>query len=1047
MSSHLVLQFLGLPQIQLDEQPVVTDRRKAIGLLAYLAMNDLGRLPQRYSRESLSTLFWPEYDQAKAFTNLRRTIWEVHQAIGEKWLIAERESVHLNCEAHIDLDVAQFKDSLSRAHQHMDLPLRIFLLTDTVKLYRNHFLTGFSLKDASSFNEWAFAESEELRRQLADALNMLSEAYFALDQAEKAIPYARRLIALDPLNESAHRRLMEVYIQAGQHSAALKQYQTCEQILRKELNLDPQPETRAFYKKIRKGEIKPVHIDKQIEITVPKHNLPSQISTFIGREKEQAEILNLLEKNRFVTLAGVGGIGKTRLSLQVGQKVLNDFPNGVWFIPLDSLSNPALLPQTVASVFNIRESQNQPVFETLKYVLREKTALLILDNCEHLLDECAQLIRALLASCPNLKVLATSREILTLEGEATYYLSSLSFPEDDHNSLETLTEYEAIRLFTERATLALSSFTLKKEDAQFVVKICHKVDGIPLAIELAAAHVNILQVEEILKQLQDSFALLATDRRTALPRHQMMRASMDWSWALLSEAEQIFLQQLSVFAGGWTLESASAVCGSDILGLIRALVRKSLIVVDQREGPETRYRFHEIVRQYVHQKLIESSEEANNRTRHLKYFLRFSEQAESALRGPTQMDWYARLKDERDNIRIALEWANQIDIEAGLNLSGKLQGFWESTNISEGIHWLTEFLQRPQSKSYPLARAKALHAQANLLYWVQKLDLAYIAAQESLDLFRACGDVLGQIDSLLILAESYNIWNSEIKELQQQALDLSKSAGDQWRQAQALVALSWFGNDYSFRISLLEEAVALFKKVGDLELTIEHMILLGAYELWNGSPQSAQKWMNEAIEASQHSNKLLVKNGTGNIDGIIILSRQLRNRSWLAYTLQIFGRIAFACGNSEEAYASLQKSIEIGQEIGHRLVYFWSRTHLAYLMLHEGDITEARYHFMDAAQNFQNDKNVGGVVFSLEGMAGLYNVLEKHNIAVRLIGWADATRQEINDVRPPIEQAEVDKIIAACLARMGEAAFSDAYDEGQKMTLDEAVAYALQELH
>src|SRR6266498_1286400 len=577
MSPRLVLQFLGLPQIHLDDQPIATDRRKAIALLAYLAVNDIGHPRQRYSRESLSTLFWPDYEQAKAFSNLRRTIWEVHQAIGEGWLIADRETVHLNPDREIGLDVADFRDLLSQARQQSDPVLRIDLLSDAVKLCRDHFLTGFSLKDAPNFNEWAFGESEDLRRNLAEVLNTLSEDHIALGEAEKAILYARRLIALDPLNEASHRQLMEVYIHAGQHSAALEQYQTCEQILRKELGLDPQPETLALYKRIRKREIKPAQIVKSTETTTPKHNLPSQLSSFIGREKEQTEIMNLIAKHRLVTLVGTGGIGKTSLALQVGHKLLNEYPNGIWFIALDSLSDPNLVPQTIAAVFEIRESNDRSSIEILTNRLCGKTALLILDNCEHVVDACAQLATTLLSNCPMLKILATSREVLNVTGEATYQTPSLSIPEQDEASLQKLTEYESIRLFTERAALAFPSFTLTKENAQAVIDICCKVDGIPLAIELAAARVNILQVAEILNQLQGSFALLSTDNRTASSRQQTLQASMDWSWGLLNEAEQTFMRQLSVFAGGWTLESAEAVCDSHVLSLTQALVKKSLI--------------------------------------------------------------------------------------------------------------------------------------------------------------------------------------------------------------------------------------------------------------------------------------------------------------------------------------------------------------------------------------------------------------------------------------------------------------------------------------
>jgi DNA-binding SARP family transcriptional activator len=252
MPPRLALHFLGPPQLYLDNEPVTADRRKALALLVYLPVEG-----GKHTRDSLSALLWPDYDQSKAFTNLRHTLWEIQQALGEGWILADRETMELNPEADISLDIHQFESLLTQSRASDTAALRISLLSDAVKLYRNHFLTGFSLKDAPGFNEWAFAKSEELRHQFSRALVALSEDYCALGQAEQAIPYARRLITLDALNEASHRQLMRVYIQAGQHSAALKQYQTCEQILRKELGIDPQPETRELYKKIRKREIKP----------------------------------------------------------------------------------------------------------------------------------------------------------------------------------------------------------------------------------------------------------------------------------------------------------------------------------------------------------------------------------------------------------------------------------------------------------------------------------------------------------------------------------------------------------------------------------------------------------------------------------------------------------------------------------------------------------------------------------------------------------------------------------------------------------------------
>ena len=330
----------------------------------------------------------------------------------------------------------------------------------------------------------------------------------------------------------------------------------------------------------------------------PQSNLPSLITSFIGRGKEQAEVIHLLKKNRLVTIAGAGGIGKTRLATQVGQELLHDYPDGVWFAPLESLSDRLLVPQTVASVFDIREGADRPVMETLKNVLRRKTLLLIIDNCEHLLDACVLLMESLLSHCPNLRILATSREILNMEGEAICSLPSLSTP-GEGTSLEELVEYESIQLFVERASLAFSTFQLTMENAPAIVDICRILDGIPLAIELTAARVNILNIDEISKQLHKSFTMLASDRRTTISRHQTLQTSLDWSWFLLTDSEQVFLRQLSVFAGGWTLEAAEAVCDGNALSLTNSLAQKSLIKVKQAPEHGTRNYFHEIVRQYA----------------------------------------------------------------------------------------------------------------------------------------------------------------------------------------------------------------------------------------------------------------------------------------------------------------------------------------------------------------------------------------------------------------------------------------------------------------
>ena len=689
---RLVTQLIGTPQFQLNDRPVTASRRAVIALLAYLAVRDTEHPGHRHSRESLAALLWTDYDQAKALANLRHTLWEVTQFIGDGWIIAEHEAVYLNQDADLTLDVAQFRSLLDQASQQTEPALRTPLLEPAAKLYRGDFMSGFSLKDGADFNEWVLAQSENLRRDFASALTMLVDDYRALDQPQSAIPHAQRLIALDPIHEAARRQLMQLYVLTDQHTAAIQQYQALEKLLRKELNVDPQPETRDLYKKIRRGELKPVSAEKktaQPEETAPKHNLPIHLTAFVGREKERDEICRLLARNRLVTLIGPGGIGKTRLSLQTGQSLLRHYPNGVWFIPLESLTDEELVPQTVASYFGIAEQPEQTIVESLVNGLQNKTLLLILDNCEHLLDACAQLAETLLRKGPNVRILATSREILRLRGEASYYVPPLAIPQShDTQSIDELASYEAVQLFAERASLVVSSFKITQDNAGTIVKICNRLDGIPLAIELAAAHVDIFTPVEILQQLNRSFDLLVSTTRSVLPRHKTMRTSIDWGWNLLTDSERIFMRRLSLFIGGWTLHAAQAMGVDQGRELTSILVKKSFVVVHQQSGPETRYGFHEVVRSYALENLVEAREEETMRDRHLEYFLELARKFEPALHGVDQSLWLERLFVERDNLRAALEWAARSNVRAGLYLSGRLRAFWETCSSREEARWL-----------------------------------------------------------------------------------------------------------------------------------------------------------------------------------------------------------------------------------------------------------------------------------------------------------------------------------------------------------------------
>jgi predicted ATPase len=765
---------------------------------------------------------------------------------------------------------------------------------------------------------------------------------------------------------------------------------------------------------------------------VTPNNLPASITTFIGREKEQAEILRLIGTHRLVTLTGSGGVGKTRISLKVGGQILDEYPGGVWLVELAPLSDPELLPQTVASVFGIATHPTLSPTELLINFLHQKTALLILDNCEHLVDASAFLADTLLKRCPDLKILVTSREALGILGEIVYHMPSLRLP-DIQKTLEHFREYESVRLFEERARLAQSDFKLTMENASAVAQICSRLDGIPLAIELAAARVNIFSTAQIAARLDDRFQLLTGGSRTALPRQQTLRASIDWSWNLLSDPERVLLRRLTTFAGSWTLEAAEFVCSTkgevappDVSELMTQLVAKSLAIANHQPGRERRFHLHETIRQYAHEKLIDAGEQENIRHQLLKYLLDLSGLADPALHGPHQLEWYSRLNDERDNLRVALEHASRpdastADLEAGLAISARLVDYWVASNYREALHWSTEFTQNPASQSFPLARAKARMTQGWILWSMQQFEAVRSIAEECLAVFRSHGDQIGEYDALILTGNMQHFAGDieQRAEAARQALALARSMGDDLRQAFALFVLGWDQRNGQQARKYLEEAIVLFRQGGDWRFLAQALGILGLAVLSNGDLESAEGILDEAYEVNQKT-----------------------NQSAMEYVLTGKGILCMQRGEYGQARAFLQKNIDDLEKTGNRMGVLWGRARLAQAALGEGNVAEAHQILVETIENFHTSVNKNGLTFALDQMASLYVTIHKHEAAARLIGWSDATRKEIGDPRPPIEQESLDQHTAAIETKIGTDAYKTAHKEGQDLTLNEAVALA-----
>jgi predicted ATPase/transcriptional regulator with XRE-family HTH domain len=540
----------------------------------------------------------------------------------------------------------------------------------------------------------------------------------------------------------------------------------------------------------------------------PGSRLPIQLTSFIGRKEELVEVCDLLRtrQSRLVTLTGAGGCGKTRLALRAGEALAEEYAHGAWLVELAALSDPQLLPKAVAATFDLGESTDHPFLSVLTDFLRPRQTLLILDNCEHLVGVVAPLAEALLRACPQLQILATSREMLGVPGEVAFCVQPLALPpalrgvQPPRLAVE---EYDAIQLFVDRARTAQRTFALTDQNAAAVARICQRLDGIPLGIELAAGWVNLLHPEQIAGRLEENFDLLMEGSRTVLPRHQTLRAAIEWSYNLLPEVERLLLRRLSVFVGGWTLEAAETVtsCPPDcptplttkhVLSKLSRLVNKSLVAVEQSAASEARYRMLEPIRVYLREKLAEAGEEPQLRDRHLAYHVALVEAAEPGLKAHHQLAWLARLDQEQDNIRGALSWSlSQRKAAEGLRLVGALGHFWEMRfNLSEGSRWCESVLALANEDAggqRSLWRAKALFTAGLIATHQFDSQLARRHLEDSLGIYQELGEPGGGAALCFLGVNQARLRDPQRAVRSYQAgLELSHRAKDAWWVAKTL---------------------------------------------------------------------------------------------------------------------------------------------------------------------------------------------------------------------------------------------------------------------
>jgi len=596
------------------------------------------------------------------------------------------------------------------------------------------------------------------------------------------------------------------------------------------------------------------------EAQVVPSNLPKQLAALVGRENELAACLEQLARVPLLTLTGVGGCGKTRMALAVGESMREACPDGVWFADLAPLSSGDRVVEAVAVPMGLREEQGRSLLETLVEHLAHRRVLLVLDNCEHLIAACVDLAMTLVQRCPELKIVATSREALNVPGESVYAVPSLGLPASGETRRDRIAGAEAVRLFVARAAAVRPGFDIDDSNAPAVAEICLRLDGIPLAIELAAARVRMLEVTQIREKLDDRFRLLTGGSRTALPRQQTLRATIQWSYDQLVDEERAMLRALAVFAGGWTLGSATAIAMEsgdefEVLDLLTRLVDKSLVVVDRSGGSAARYRFLETVRQYALEQLKESGEEPSLRERHLEYFLVLAETSEKQLTGPRQAEWFRTLETEHENLRGALAWCGQVENgdEAALRLAGSISRFWSARGhyeIGRASLLLALALGNQDAVSEP--RALALVRAASLALYQGDYASSQPLLERAAAIYRELGDKRGVARALsgLAAAAIYQMDYDSAERVNQESYELYSALGQKRGMAVSLHNLAFAARcrgELETAQERYEAALGLLREVGDQEHIALTLGDLATTIIRRGEPGEARTRLTEAL--------------------------------------------------------------------------------------------------------------------------------------------------------------------------------------------------------
>jgi predicted ATPase/DNA-binding SARP family transcriptional activator len=1097
----LVIRLFGSFEALVHGHPLPRLRtRKGQWLLALLVL----RPSEELERDWLAGCLWAESPHARALANLRSSLQDLRRAMGPA---AFRLRSPTRTTLTFDLDGTQVDVLAFDADVVHDEPAA---LRRAITLYRGPLLERCA-------EEWAFQERRVREQAYLQALAGLAAHSRAGGDLSAAELYLRRAVLVDPHRERTQRELMQVLAEQGSYAAALQVYRDLRLRLHQELNAAPDPQTQALFEQIRTAANGSVPVlppeSSRARRRAPGRggNPPASPTSLLGRERELGTVRELLfgEAGRLVTLTGPAGTGKTRLALQAALEVQSGFPDGAFLVSLAPLQDPDLVVSTVAATLGVREKPDQPLIESLKQHLQEKQMLLFLDNFEHLLGA-APVVAELLAAAPRLRALVTSRSALRLRGEKLFPIPGLALPplvdgrwlmvdgtatrrtgatapaaRTIKHQLSTINQYAAVRLFLERARDVQPGFALTEENLSAVAEICRRLDGLPLAIELAAARIRLLPPQAMLPRLERPLKLLTDGARDLPLRHQTLRDAIGWSHDLLSEQERRLFARLSVFAGGFTLESAEAICPGDagypeldLVSGLAHLVEKSLLRSEESGETAPRFLMLETILEFGREQLDDSGEMNCVRRRHAGHFRQLAETAEPELRGPDAALWFQRLETEQDNLRAALSYVTEReDVEIGLGLAGALAPFWRMRgHWAEGRQWTTQVLALPGAAARTPARAKALAGAALLIETQGDSEAVQALYGEGLEISRECGDRLRSARILEALGDLARGEGriSTAESLYEACLALYRELEDRPGQASLLMRLGLMGvearGDWRQIRALLEQSRALYQEMGDSWGVAAPTIGLSSVAATQEKDvEKAQRYAEECLSiyrrlgaperiavALQQLARVIMdqkpERAWALLDEGIAVAGEIEDQPRVARLLCVQGLLARQQGDFQLAQARYEASLEIDRspptltllgQIAVRLRdYLTAETYFAEALSRQWDLLNRA----DASAVWRRFDYQADIARCLEGLAALAVAAGPSELAARLFGAAEALRDAIGDPLPPPDQAEHEERVAALRAAMQRRVFTRVWAEGRAMTLEQVIEHALRGL-